>query len=316
MSHPLTALFSLMILTPCIAGAGQAIDPFPVDKVAAHTYVIHGPLEQPNPGNKGFMNNPAFVVTDSGVIVVDPGSSVHIGRMVLKQIRTVTDKPVTHVFDTHVHGDHWLGNHAIQEAFPQAKFYAHPKMIERAHGGAADQWIELMERLTEGATRGTKAVIPAQAVADGQEFKIDGITLRVHIVEAAHSHTDAMFEIVEDSLLFTGDNVTYRRIPRMDDGTYRGNIAACERALELGRKTYVPGHGSTGDAAIVDAYRNYLSTLYEAVAELYEEGLEAFEMKEAVRAKLETYESWPGFDQELGKHISLAVLEIEQAEFE
>jgi len=313
MFRPLT---TFALLAPMLGNATPAIDPFPVDKVAAHTYVIHGPLEQPNPANKGFMNNPAFVVSDRGVIVIDPGSSVQIGRMVLQQIRTVTDKPVTHVFDTHIHGDHWLGNHAIRESFPTARFYAHPKMIQQAHAGIAQQWLDTMDRLTAGATRGTEAVIPAIALADGQEFPIGGITLRIHIVAAAHSDTDAMFEVVEDSLLFTGDNVTYRRIPRLDDATFKGSLAACERALALGVKTYVPGHGPTGDKAIVESYFGYLRTVYDEVARLNDEGLADFEMKDRVAAKLGPYRSWAGFEQELGRHISLALLEIERATFE
>jgi len=46
------------------------------DQVADNVYVIHGPLGLPSPENQGFMNNPAFIVGDDGVIVVDPGRRV------------------------------------------------------------------------------------------------------------------------------------------------------------------------------------------------------------------------------------------------
>ncbi len=89
---------------------------FSAEKISNHVYVIHGPLELPNETNEGFMNNPAFIVTDDGVVVIDPGSSVHTGNMLLREIRKVTELPVIAVFDTHVHGDHWLGNDAIKRA--------------------------------------------------------------------------------------------------------------------------------------------------------------------------------------------------------
>jgi hypothetical protein len=39
-------------------------------------------------------------------------------------------------------------------------------------------------------------------------------------------------------------------------------------------------------------------------------------MKDSVVASLSAYQDWSGFSAEVGKHISLALLEIERAEFE
>jgi hypothetical protein len=44
--------------------------------------------------------------------------------------------------------------------------------------------------------------------------------------------------------------------------------------------------------------------------------LRYFEMKDAVVQGLSAYRGWSGFADEVGKHISLALLEIERAEFE
>lgn len=292
------------------------VESYPAKKVAEHTYVIHGPLEIPNAKNKGFMNNPAFIVGKEGVAVIDPGSSVQIGRAVLVQIKKVTDKPVTLVFNTHVHGDHWLGNQAFWEANPDVKIYAHPQMIAEANAGEAEAWVKNLFQLTEGATEGTKAVIPTKVLKDGQVVKLGQISIKTHLGDHVHSKTDAMFEVLEDKVLFTGDNVTSKRIPRMDDGSFRGSITTISKALELDLEKVVPGHGETGDKTVLSAYKNYLSTVYESVKELSDEGLEDFEMKEKVAAKLKDYADWAGLEDELGKHISLAVLEAEQAAFE
>ena len=107
-------LFALV--APVLAARGPALPDYPADEVAPGVYVIHGPVGYPTPENQGFMNNPSFLVTDAGVIVVDPGSSVQTGEMVLRQVRKVTDKPLLAVFNTHVHGDHWLGNQALSAA--------------------------------------------------------------------------------------------------------------------------------------------------------------------------------------------------------
>jgi hypothetical protein len=40
-----------------------------------------------------------------------------------------------------------------------------------------------------------------------------------------------------------------------------------------------------------------------------------FEMKPQVAEALKDYADWSGFDEQIGKHISLAYLQIEEAEF-
>ena len=94
------------------------------------------------------------------------------------QLRKTTKKPVTHVFNTHVHGDHWLGNQAVLEAWPQATIIAHPDMIKQAKDGAAEFWLKLMSDMSGGYTDGTRAEIPTVEAADGQEFRIGGKTFR------------------------------------------------------------------------------------------------------------------------------------------
>jgi glyoxylase-like metal-dependent hydrolase (beta-lactamase superfamily II) len=313
----LNAVFSAcLLLTPLAVRGADALPDYPAEKLSDRVWVIHGPTQLPNPDNKGFMNNPAFVVTKAGVVVIDPGSTLETGRMVLRQIGKVTDKPVTHVFASHIHGDHWLGNQAVREAYPAARFYAHPVMIEMAHAGQADSWINMMEQLTEGASKGTAAVIPDQALQDGQEIVVGDVTFRIYLSDWAHTKTDAMIEVVEESLLATGDNALYTRIGRMDDASFRGNIEACNQALALNLKYYIPGHGPSGGTGVIEPYCDYLKTLYATVSGLYAEGLSDFEMKATVVGKLAAYQDWSGFSDEVGKHISLALLEIERAEFE
>jgi len=99
----------------CWSAADGKIRDSLLDQVAEHTWVIHGPLETPNPENQGFMNNPGLVVTEDSVAVVDLGTSTQAGRLLVDKICGVTDKPVSHVLATHIHGDHWLGNQAIAD---------------------------------------------------------------------------------------------------------------------------------------------------------------------------------------------------------
>jgi len=313
---PRLAILVLALVLPLSVPAGEIVRDYPADRITDDVYVIHGPAGYPSVENQGFMNNPAFVVTETGVVVIDPGSSLQAGRMVLKQIRAVTDKPVTHVFSTHVHGDHWLGNHAMVEAFPDAELLALSEMIRLAEASQGEFWVNLMRNATEGFTAGTEAVVPAQAIDVAAEMVIGGKTFRFHATHPAHSTTDVMLELVEDSVVFTGDNVVYERFARMDDGSFRGNIEACKMAEAIGAKHYVPGHGPTGGIEIAQAFRHYLETVYGEAGRLYDEGKPDYEMKPEIVAQLEAYHDWGNFEDEIGKHISLAVLEYERAMFE
>ena len=66
---------------------------------------------------------------------------------------------------------------------------------------------------------------------------------------------------------------------------------------------------------IVKAYEAYLTTLYAEVRKHYDAGKSDFEMKDAVLATLKPYAGWANFSDVVGKHISLAILEIERTGF-
>ena len=101
------ALIATFLFSPLsLADKGPALKDYPAEQVTENVYVIHGPLGMPNPENQGFMNNPAFVITNDGIVIIDPGSSVQTGEMLLRVMAKISDKPVIAVFNTHIHGDH------------------------------------------------------------------------------------------------------------------------------------------------------------------------------------------------------------------
>ena len=305
-----------------LAGAAYALQkaaPIKADyqpeEIAPGVYVIHGPKELPSPENQGFMNNPAWIVTDQGVVVVDPGSSVQVGEMVLARIEKTTDKPVLAVFNSHIHGDHWLGNQAIRARYPDVPIYGHERVGPKVIAGAGTQWVELMLSMTQNATAGTSVVKPDNPVKDGDELKIGGLTYRVMNNDKAHTDTDIMLHVPEKSLVFLGDNAGHERILRLEGGSFPGNVAALENAIATGASVFVPGHGPSGGKEVAERYRDYLSTVYATAQHGVEEGLADFEIRPLLLPKLTPWKDWSGFDQELGRHINAAFLEAEAAAF-
>jgi glyoxylase-like metal-dependent hydrolase (beta-lactamase superfamily II) len=308
--------FSLALmggLMPSFSGA--AVKDYPFEKVAENTWVIHGPLEMPNVGNQGFMNNPGIVLTSEGTVIIDPGSSVQAGEMVLRMLKVVTDKPVVAVFNTHIHGDHWLGNQAIRAAYPDAPVYGHTEMLAMIEDGVGETWVEMMDKLTEGATQGTRVVGPDHALKHGDSITIGNKTFRIHHHGQAHTRTDIMIEVAGDSVVFLGDNVTTNRIPRMSDGNFTGNINSVDNILKINAGTWIPGHGRTGDADMVKGYRDYLAAVYASARQAFDEDLDSSDVKPIALKATVKYKDWAGYEGEIGPQGAQAYMEVEAAEF-
>jgi glyoxylase-like metal-dependent hydrolase (beta-lactamase superfamily II) len=285
-------------------------------QIGPNTYVIeHGPHDEDPKISHGFHNNPGFVVTGTGVVVVDTGSSYEISKMILRRIRSVTDKPVTHIFTTHFHGDHWLANQALVEAYPEARTIAHPELITLLNAGEGKFWLERFEeRLGKEAFAGTRAVIPSTPAED-KDYHIGGITFRVMLYKKAHTATDLMVYVVEEGVLFTGDVVNNAHFSFMGHGNFKGAWEATERIKDIEANHVVVGHGHGGKMDLVQEFNTIYKTLLETVEKYYDEGLADYEMKPKVVADMAKYRNWSGFEAQIGRYISQIITELENEAF-
>ena len=284
------------------------------EKVAKNVFVMHGPLSEPKDENEGFMNNPAIIVSQNGLIVIDPGSSFHVGKQMIKEIEKVSKKPILAVFNSHIHGDHWLANQAIVAKYPNAKTYAHPEMIEQANGEEGQSWVETMKKLVPNFTKNTKITAPTLGTKhqdiitiDLQKFKIHNPTVK------AHTNTDMMVEHINSSTLFLGDNDFVNRMGRFDNSSnMHGNIEVLQYAKSLNIKNFVPGHGPSGNQKeALEPFLNFLLIMQKTIKAGYIAELEDYEIRPKVVKALENYKNWAGFDSNLGAQISKMYLEIE-----
>lgn len=313
-----TLLTGLALCNAPLATAGEnsleITTDYPLQRMSERVYVIYGPNEAPTPENKGFQNNPAIVLTDGGVVIIDPGSSVYTGNYVLKKVRELTPSRVVAVFDTHSHGNHWLGNQAIKEAYPNAIIYAGPGVKELAAQGEGERWIKAIDQLTGGTLKGTYPVGPDRSVKDGDTIEIDGVHFRIYHSGPGHTESDIMIEVVEERVLFFGDIVRSHNVSEFM-ASLKGNIDAIDRGLATKATRFVPGHGPGSDRAMVVEYRGFLSALRTNLANLYDKGMASYETKEPMVSALKGYQSWSGFEDNIGRLINAAYLQIEQDAF-
>jgi glyoxylase-like metal-dependent hydrolase (beta-lactamase superfamily II) len=296
----------------------ENLDEVRLARITDNIYVVHGIHSLPDDHNKGLMSNTGIVLTDAGVVIVDAGGSLGAGRIIISRLRDLTDKPVIALFNTHVHGDHWLGNAAVREAFPNVRIYAHSRAIERLQAGEAETWLESFGGILGPETVGTKAVLPDQALEGGEDIEIGGMDFHTHHVGQGHTDTDIMIETPAQRLLFTGDVVVNHAVPSagmLHDFSAQGQIKAVRYALGLPVDIYVPGHGATGGREVPEGTLRFLEALYASVKRYYDEGLKDYEMKDKVVADLAEYSDWEGFDR-IGAVISFVYLQVEEADFQ
>ena len=318
MKNPVQFLFvviSSILFTHGVIAADLSIrKDYKAEKLTEHVYVIHGPNEMPSKENQGFRNNPVIVLTAKGIVVIDPGSSVYTGELVVKKVKEISKKPVIAVFNTHVHGDHWLGNHGIKKHFKKIDIYAHPKMKTSVEAGDGENWIKAINQRTDGMIQGTKVVGPTKTVSDGDRIKMGGITFRIYHNGKGHSDNDIMIEIVEEKVFVYGDNLRNKNLsPFMS--SFTGNLQALDIGIKTGATKFIPGHGKSGGKQIIEDYRRFLNDLKKEVKKHFEAGQSDFEMKQEVLNALNKYRHWTGFDENIGRLINLAYLEVENESF-
>jgi glyoxylase-like metal-dependent hydrolase (beta-lactamase superfamily II) len=292
------------------------IEGLALQRFADSVYIIQGPQQFPSPETAGFMNNPGFVLTPGGIVVIDPGSSVQIGRLLLKRIREISSDRVIAVFNTHVHGDHWLGNQAVREAYPEVPIYAHSRMIERVEAGEGADWVDNFFRATGGATADSEVVVPGIGLKGGEQLNIGGDQFQIYHTGKAHTDNDIMIEFSREKSIFLGDIVSHHRVQsaRPGDSDIAGQIAAIEFILETDNQIFIPGHGSTGGREIALSQLKFLQDLYASVRKYYADGLTDYEMKAGVLKDMHFYKNWVNFE-ELGLVISYVYLKVEEASF-
>jgi len=298
---------------------GPAVADIPAQRLSKHVWMIYSPDGFPTPQNRGMMANIIFVVTSAGVVVIDSGASLQIGQMAIRMIRKVTDKPVVAVFNSHYHGDHWLGNHAFVKTYgDKLPIYSLASTITKLKGTEGNLWRSLMERWTNQSTIGTQVVIPNTAVQHGQVIQFGDVSLRMHHYGTAHTPSDLSVEIVQDKVTAVGDIAMTNRIANMDEGSYPGTFKYYKALLAAaGEQLWVPGHGHARQD-LLKTYGDFMSGIWEPCLKAVEDGKSEAEARAAVmkdsrvasRAK-----TMDGFNGNIGKYISLAYLEAEKVAF-
>ena len=272
--------FSLALLALSLQlGATPPAPPFEFTQLADGVYAS---IRQ-EPVGLGVDANNLFVVGDDGVLVVDTNFGPSSTRQVLAKLRTITDKPVKYVVNTHPHDDHVLGNSVYREVFPQAEFIGHPFLREYLPGrGAANRKAQIgnlpgfATALKDAMARGTNVatqpitdeeragyesdlrliesylkdapafvdVLPTTMVDDRLRLNLGSRMVDVLHLGRGHTAADLVVHLPREGIVATGDLVVHP-IPLVggDQSFVADWSATLEKVIALEPRIIVPGHG-------------------------------------------------------------------------
>ncbi|MET0067401.1 MAG: MBL fold metallo-hydrolase [Candidatus Thiodiazotropha sp.] len=260
------------ILLSGFATAASASEPLKLHKISDDIYAVVGPYGNRTPENLG--NNATFgvVVTDEGVVLIDPGGSYQGAEAIDSLIRQVTDKPVKIVINSGGQDHRWLGNGYFKQR--GAKIIASAAADDDHRARLQDQMFVLGNLVGAEGMKGTDPVYADETFEDRMTLNFGGKTFELLKVGPAHTPGDSLVWLPQAGVVFSGDVVYVGRMLGVLAYSKSSHwIEAFETMAALEPKTVVPGHGAPTDLAQArQDTLDYLVFLRESVGAFMEEG--------------------------------------------
>src|SRR5215510_2990293 len=246
-----------------------------------------GPLRiaQVKPGLhviSGEGGNVAVLTTDEGVVLVDDMFDRNHAD-ILAQIKSVTDKPLRYVLNTHQHDDHAGGD---MKMLPIAEVIAHKNV--RAN-------LSHIKQPYYEDTPGTPIGLPRVTFTDEMSVFLGGRETRAKYFGRGHTSGDAVVYFPDLKTIHTGDLFLGRQTgarggpagtpvrPRppgvniyvdyAQGGSFLDWTKTLDGALSLDFDTIIPGHGPVSTKADLVKFRSDLETMRNRLAGMIKQGV-------------------------------------------
>ena len=240
--------------------------PLRIEKVKGDLYMISG---------EG--GNVAVDVTSEGVVLVDDMFDRNHAD-ILAQMKSVTDKPLKYVVNTHQHDDHAGGD---LKMLPIAEVIAH----KNARANLADIKQPYYED-----TPGTPIGLPRITFTDETSVHLGGKEVRAKYFCRGHTSGDVIVYFPDLRTIHTGDLFLGRRAGRAggptptrppgvniyvdyaQGGSFLDWTKTLDGVLTLDFDTVIPGHGPVSTKADVAQFRTDLETMRNRLAGMVKQG--------------------------------------------
>lgn len=250
-----------------------------VQKVSPNVYALVGELAQRSPENYANNSTHGVIIGEEGVILIDPGGSYLGAQQIDKAIRSLTDKPVTHVINTGGQDHRWLGNGYFKQ---QGAHIITSSAALEDHHARVDNHLSRLDQLIGDKLEGTVPVYADETFESEKKLQVGDIELEIYHVGAAHTLGDSFVWFPEQKIMFSGDIVYVERALGTGPANNVKNwVQVFEKMVAYQPETVVPGHGHAVslETAQKDTY-DYLVYLVENISQMLDEGVELLDAVE------------------------------------
>jgi cyclase len=306
MRAPIAALI-LVLIVPRLAdsqtGEGPYGNQYSINKLTNDIYTLTWVLTPGIPA----IGNSTFIIGEDDVIVVDTGLSRAGGEAILAGLRRLTNKPVSMVINTHWHGDHIFGNQAFHQAFPSARFAAHPETRQGIITGESDyrdtNRPKTEARIAELRAKSARSDAETRELARAEmqieawqgdyvlpDLLVDGHltvmqgTRQLELLHLGHANTkgDLVIHLPAERIAISGD-MAITPIPFAFFSSPRAWIHTLNRLASLDVDTLVPGHGPplSGKQFIRD-----LQSMLQSIVDQVDAGMSSGKDLDALKASV------------------------------
>lgn len=301
----------------CAAGAlllagCTAVPPSPpapaARALAPGVYMVPGSGGTADESNLGRIGNAGFIVGESGVVVIDTGTSYAHGQSIIAAIRAITDRPIRLALVTHTRPEFLFGGKAFQDAgIPVAM---HDRTARLMAARCETCLKQLRQVLGDPPLAGTVMYKPDRTFTDSHG--VDGIGRPVRVLYLGHSSGPGDIAVFDErsGVLFGGGLLDAQRIPDIQDSDLPRWHQALASLRGLRVATVVPGHGPASSSALVDTVEGYLAELEKKMRDLVASGTSLLDVPEA--GELPAYQRWDQYDVIHRRNASIAFLRFER----
>lgn len=248
-----------------------------VTKVTENFYMLVG-----QGGNIGLF------VGEDGVFMIDD-QFAPLTPKILAAIKTVTNKPVNYLINTHWHGDHTGGN--LNMAKEGAIIVSHENVRKRMS----------MEQVVGGEKRkgSPNEALPVITFTEDMMYHFNGDDVLISHIHDAHTDGDALVYFTKNNVLHMGDAYFEGKFPYIDTssgGTIDGYIGGIQKAIILSDDAtkIIPGHGNISNKAALKPYLIMLKTLRDRVQAEIKKGKSLKEVvaNKSITAEYKSFSGW------------------------
>lgn len=213
--------------------------------------------------------NSGVIVGDDCVMVIDAQATPILAQTVIEKIKSVTDKPVSHVVLSHYHAVRVLGAQAYNAQQIIMSDSARDYVVER---GQQDWDSELgrFPRLFQGHEQIPGLTWPTTTFSKSMSIYLGNREVQLHKIGRGHTAGDIVIYVPDAKVMFAGDLVEYKSACYCGDAHFTDWPTTLDSLSRFEMAAILPGRGDAlaDKAMITDGIRltrDFLSTLYSSV---------------------------------------------------